>query len=151
MTPFEKAGYTEHTIFKFVGPCEEYEDGTLVKLEYDDGSMSPLFKSITGSQDEVSYLLLPASADADLEVYIQPEQFEIPNDFMYVSDVDGLETDIKVSTGDLYSSKENIHILVCLKNEGLGGVRFTPEQALAFSQDLGALAAKMINEQNEEE
>lgn len=151
MTPFEQAGYTEHTLFKFVGNCGEYERGTLVKLHHDDGTNCPLFERAVNPGEDTEYLILPGNRAADLEVYIQPQQFEISDDFMYVSDVDGLETDIKVSTDDLYSSKENIHILVSLKNEGLGGVRFTPEQALMFSQDLGALAAKMINEQNEEE
>lgn len=42
-TPFELAGYTKDTKFKFVGLDEEYEQGEILWLHTDDGTNTPKF------------------------------------------------------------------------------------------------------------
>lgn len=43
MTPFESYGYTKDTVFRVCADYEDFDLGTLVKLEKDDGSECPLF------------------------------------------------------------------------------------------------------------
>lgn len=54
MTPFEAAGYTKDTVFRVCTDYEDFDLGTLVKLEKDDGTACPLFGSDTGT----SYVLI---------------------------------------------------------------------------------------------
>jgi len=44
-SPYQEKGYTENSLFKFVGVGGEFEEGEIIKLHYDDGSDIPDFKS----------------------------------------------------------------------------------------------------------
>ena len=46
-TPYQEEGYTENSLFKFVGDDGQFDKGELIKLHYDDGDDCPDFKSIT--------------------------------------------------------------------------------------------------------
>ena len=46
-TPYQKEGYTENSLFKFVGEEGQFDKGEIIKLHYDDGDDCPDFKSIT--------------------------------------------------------------------------------------------------------
>lgn len=44
-TPYQEKGYTENSLFKFVGEDGEFEKGEILKLSKDDGDDTPRFKS----------------------------------------------------------------------------------------------------------
>ncbi len=46
-TPYQEEGYTENSLFEFVGDDGQFENGELIKLHYDDGDDCPDFKSLT--------------------------------------------------------------------------------------------------------
>ena len=46
-TPYQEKGYTENSLFKFVGDDGQFDNGELIKLHYDDGDDCPDFKSVT--------------------------------------------------------------------------------------------------------
>lgn len=55
-TPYQEKGYTENSLFKFVGDEGQFDNGELIKLHYDDGDDCPDFKSI--SRDRKRYCCL---------------------------------------------------------------------------------------------
>ena len=55
-TPYQEEGYTENSLFKFVGEDGQFDKGELIKLHYDDGDDCPDFKSI--SRDRKRYCCL---------------------------------------------------------------------------------------------
>ena len=55
-TPYQGKGYTENSLFKFVGEDGQFDNGELIKLHYDDGDDCPDFKSI--SRDRKRYCCL---------------------------------------------------------------------------------------------
>ena len=65
-TPFEAAGYTNHTVFKYIGNEGHWPIGTLVRLRYDDNTLNPSFQNV---DDERSYhyAYLHGKADEDGE------------------------------------------------------------------------------------
>ena len=68
-TPYQEKGYTENSLFKFVGDDGHFERGEVIKLHSDDGSSVPEFKSVT--RDRCRYCFL----DFDVE-YIGEEGAE---------------------------------------------------------------------------
>ena len=52
-TPYQEKGFTENSLFKFVGEDGQFDKGELIKLHYDDGDDCPDFKSI--SRDRKRY------------------------------------------------------------------------------------------------
>ena len=54
MTPFEYYGYTKDTVFRVCTHDEDFDLGTLVKLEKDDGTSCPLF----GNGTDTLYVLI---------------------------------------------------------------------------------------------
>lgn len=44
-TPYQEKGYTENSLFKFVGDDGEFGEGEILKLSKDDGDDTPRFKS----------------------------------------------------------------------------------------------------------
>ena len=46
-TPYQEKGYTDNSLFKFVGEEGQFDKGEIIKLHYDDGDDCPDFKSIT--------------------------------------------------------------------------------------------------------
>lgn len=59
-TPYQEKGYTENSLFKFVGDDGQFELGEVIKLHSDDGDDTPDFKSVT--RDRCRYCTM------DLEV-----------------------------------------------------------------------------------
>ena len=55
-TPYQEKGFTENSLFKFVGEDGQFDKGELIKLHYDDGDDCPDFKSI--SRDRKRYCCL---------------------------------------------------------------------------------------------
>lgn len=62
-TPYQEKGYTENSLFKFVGDDGEFGEGEILKLSKDDGDDTPRFKSnISGweyyldLEDDVEYI-----------------------------------------------------------------------------------------------
>ena len=55
-TPYQEKGYTENSLFKFVGEDGQFDNGELIKLHHDDGDDCPDFKSI--SRDRKRYCCL---------------------------------------------------------------------------------------------
>lgn len=55
-TPYQEKGYTENSLFKFVGEDGQFDKGELIKLHYDDGDDCPDFKST--SRDRKRYCCL---------------------------------------------------------------------------------------------
>lgn len=55
-TPYQEKGYTENSLFKFVGDDGEFEEGEIIKLHYDDGSDIPDFKSISRNRSRYCFL-----------------------------------------------------------------------------------------------
>ena len=53
-TPYQEKGYTENSLFKFVGDDGEFEQGEILKLYFDDGTCTLRYISTTTS--DVSYL-----------------------------------------------------------------------------------------------
>ena len=53
-TPYQEKGYTEDSLFKFVGDDGEFEQGEILKLSKDDGTDLITYTSTTS--DEASYL-----------------------------------------------------------------------------------------------
>jgi len=76
-TPYQKKGYTENSLFKYIGEDWDFELGEVIKLHSDDGSDIPVFKSV--SRDRCRYCTL----DLDVE-YIGEEGDE---DMLLVEDV----------------------------------------------------------------
>lgn len=55
-TPYQEKGYTENSLFKFIGGDGEFEEGEIIKLHYDDGSDTPDFKSISRNRSRYCFL-----------------------------------------------------------------------------------------------
>ena len=55
-TPYQEKGYTENSLFKFVGEYGQFDKGEILKLHYDDGDDCPDFKST--SRDRKRYCCL---------------------------------------------------------------------------------------------
>ncbi len=71
-TPFEAAGYTRDTRFRFIGKDKEYPVGTIVRIYEDFNTIAPKFTD----GKESHYLALPGLCDPgeeDLEVYVEEE------------------------------------------------------------------------------
>ena len=68
-TPYQEKGFTENSLFKFIGDDGHFERGEVIKLHSDDGSSVPEFKSVT--RDRCRYCFL----DFDVE-YIGEEGAE---------------------------------------------------------------------------
>ena len=60
-TPYQEKGYTENSLFKFIGDDGQFELGEVIKLHSDDGDDVPGFKSVT--RDRYRY----CSLDFDVE------------------------------------------------------------------------------------
>lgn len=55
-TPYQEKGYTENSLFKFVGEDRGFEQGEILKLDFDDWDDCPSFKSV--SRDRKRYCCL---------------------------------------------------------------------------------------------
>ena len=77
LTPFEKAGYTKDTKFKLLRSYGSFEEGDIVTLKLDDGTVCPIFK--TKDDRDVS-MWLPDMAPLwdELEVYEEPKKLLTP-------------------------------------------------------------------------
>jgi len=73
-TPFEKAGYTKDTKFKFIGEDGEFEQGETVWLERDDGTSCPKFTN--GKRSE--YLIAVSESGLDVEPITEPKKLKFP-------------------------------------------------------------------------
>lgn len=99
---------------------------------------SAFWRKDNSDRDIVAYRICTGSEQPSFEL----------EDFTYFSNVRGLQTHVNVyiCQGDLFF-EDNIQLVTCLRDENLGGVRFTPEQALEFALDLAATAAKMMSKE----
>ena len=101
-TPYQEKGYTENSLFKFVGVDGQFELGEVIKLYSDDGSDIPDFKSVT--RDRCRYCIL------DLEVeYIGEEGAEDMIPDYEEATVKGIVSDGGAS--DYYFTKLPQHII----------------------------------------
>lgn len=77
-TPYQEKGYTENSLFKFVGEDGEFEEGEILKLNYDDGTFTLSYISTTTS--DVSYLCFNeveyVGEEGDEDVVKQPPNYE---------------------------------------------------------------------------
>lgn len=80
-SPFDKAGYTEDTVFRVVKYYGALRTGDLVKLKVDDNSRSPLFTPLDGTRSTYAYL--PGCSDygyaESLEVYTESTRIITPD------------------------------------------------------------------------
>lgn len=67
-TPFEQAGYTKDTKFKCLVDYCNFKKGEIVKLHYDDNTLSPKFINSNG---DAHYMALPTGEERELEVYVE--------------------------------------------------------------------------------
>lgn len=72
-TPFEKAGYTKDTKFKFIGERREFEKGETVWLGFDDNTPAPFFTN--GKRGNFLYF---EGSDKDLEVIVENKKLKFP-------------------------------------------------------------------------
>ena len=100
-TLYQEKGYTENSLFKFVGDDGQFENGELIKLHYDDGDDCPDFKSLT--RDRKRYCCL-----SEVE-YVGEEESEdmLPNYEDVV--VKGITSD--GGSSDYYFTKLPLHVI----------------------------------------
>lgn len=91
-TPYQKKGYTENSLFKYIGEDGNFERGEVIKLHNDDGSDIPDFKSVT--RDRCRYCFL----DSDVK-YIGEDGCE---DMLLVEDM-------LSDTGNEQPPKDNVN------------------------------------------
>lgn len=108
-TPFEKAGYTKDTKFRVLA-CngEEYgiPKGSVVRLDFDDGSACPAFVKLTGG--DYMYYYLPGATynhlevfEGDIEAVIHQTEDQYPHIQVKLSAVDKTPT-YRVHFNELY-------------------------------------------------
>lgn len=95
-TPYQKKGYTENSLFKFIGEDGTFELDEVIKLHNDDGSDIPDFKSVT--RDRSRY----CSLDEDVE-YIGEDGCEdmIPHHIEQMKQPTETEQGVKYDSGKL--------------------------------------------------